>query len=158
MPFFLPPLAAVFTAATLSAAPRLVYDVPLQWVRVASDGDAETYETSFDRAQRLVVAIRSVDTGDRTAEEWALAEAERMRRQTSRKLGKPLEEDFGETHWVYLDWADPELGERGRDYYLEGEGASLAEVSIFAQDEVFRRADASKFDGFLASFRFEDKA
>lgn len=152
----LAPLAGILlVASAASAAPAGIrYSVPLDWSLKESSPDREAYETSLDPSRRMTVIVRVVDTGGRSAEAWAMEESASLKDKLGVLVGTPREQFFDEIAWVYVDWTDPAKGERGRQYYLEGPGSRLATVSLVAEDETFREADASRFDGFLASFEW----
>jgi hypothetical protein len=144
--FFLP-FAAVPAAASVK------YDVPIDWVRIETRGDyEEAYETSLDPSRKMFVLIRTVDTEGASAEAWAETEGARMKREGA-KTGKPLKQFFGATAWTYVDWKSDTSGETGRRYFT-GAGKAVVEVSLLAKSDVFRTADASKFDAFFESFSF----
>lgn len=144
--------AALFLlcVGVFDASAKTVYEVPIDWIRIETHGDYEEgYQTSLDPAKRLTVLIRAVAAGDAGAETWAARQSETMKRQ-GLKTGPALEQYFGGAGWWYVDWKDGE-GEGGRRYF-RGPAGSVVEVSIVAREEIFRSADASQFDAFLASF------
>lgn len=145
--------ASLALALFLCAAPawaKVAYDVPIDWVRIETHGDyEEAYQTSLDPSKRLFVLIRGVDAEGLGAAAWAERQSQAMKRQ-GLKTGTALEQYFDEGHWWYVDWKDGQ-GEGGRRYFRDAAG-SVIEVSIVAKEEIFRTADASQFDAFMASF------
>src|SRR3989338_9629350 len=124
---FFPVFFLLFSAATLASdapeppAPRNIpYIVPIEWIRMEDPGAHDDgYQTSFDKTRRLIVLIRAVDTGEEDPETWVVNQVDYMKNVKRVLVGTATEQFFGDTGWSYVDWADRENDERGRQYYLE---------------------------------------
>jgi hypothetical protein len=150
---------AALTLALLAAAPATgraesarPYTAPAKWLGVAAPaGYADAYWTTVDDERRVTVWIRPRYTGGKPALEWLTDEASSLQSDGAR-TGRVRAEKYANLIWYYVDWKDPAAGTRGRRYYLEVSPGELAEVSLSAEDAVFKSTDASEFDPFLSSF------
>ncbi len=151
--FWIVVFCAIGVAAPLRAdAVPGPYSAPAKWLTVAPPaGYADAYWTTVDDEYKVAVWIRPRYTGGRPALEWLADEAALIRTDGVR-TGRVGAEKYAERIWYYVDWKDAAAGTRGRRYYLQTSSGELTEVSLSAEDAVFKRADASQFDEFLSSF------
>lgn len=150
--FWIAVFCAIFVTTPLRANSSKPYSAPVKWLSVAPPaGYSDAYWTTVDDEKRVVVWVRPRYTGGKPALEWLADEAALIQSDGAR-TGRIGAEKYTEKIWYYVDWKDVVAGTRGRRYYLQTSSGELAEVSLSADDAVFRNADASQFDEFLSSF------
>lgn len=146
-------MVLAWTILPAHAELRLSFDVPIEWIRVASEAGQEIYQTSLKRETQLFVGIRPLDVTGAEAEANALARVEQMIADGVVITTAPQEVQAGENTWLCFEWHSPASDETGRVCYWEEKANGRAEVFLTGSAQAFESADMSAFEKFLASFR-----
>ena len=125
------------------------------------------FYTNSDPAQRLIILLRTIQSPNQTAYEWAIDESRGIMAK-ARKVTQPQSVTIGNSSWVVLEWEDPygvqtgSVSSKGQQYYSKKDSKyTLVEVSVMGPKIILDSPDSAarkEIYDFISSIRIGTKS
>jgi len=146
-------------------APNLT--IPKNWVysaRASEFSGVNTFFTSSDPKEALMVLIRTISVPHQSALEWANDEADGIKSKGAKILVSPVEIVVNKKSWIKLESllynksADGRTGTSKSEQYFAKQGSDLlVEVSVFGGEINFNASNRQGIEELLSSFNSDAK-